>query len=139
MSRQVADFRVVRGEPSKHKLPVVLKNKDGRRREVAIVPDAYIAVKFDARNYGVYFVEVDRSTMGSSRWAEKIEVYREYPRTQHFKDTYKAQWCITLTIAPSEKRITALAEKTAGRVDSVAFGSRPLTSLLLTPLLSVSG
>lgn len=110
---RIGAYKVVRGEPRKHKLPVMLKDKDGRRREVVIVPDAYIAVKFDAHHYGVYFTEVDRATMGTGRWTEKIEVYREYPRTPHFRDTYKAQWCIILTVAPSAKRITALAEKTA--------------------------
>ncbi|MFA5010206.1 MAG: replication-relaxation family protein [Patescibacteria group bacterium] len=111
---KIADYKVVRGEPRKHKLPVLLRDKDGKRREVANVPDAYLAVVFDSHNYGVFFVEVDRATMGSSRWAEKIEVYREYPRTQHFKDKFKAQWCIVLTVAPSEKRVMSLAEKTAG-------------------------
>lgn len=111
---RIADFVVVRGEPRKHKLPVLLKGSDGRRREVAIVPDAFLGIKFDSRNYGVFFIEVDRATMGTSRWTEKIEVYREYPRTEHCRQKFRAQWCIVLTIAPSERRIVSLAEKTAG-------------------------
>lgn len=111
---KVADFKVVRGEPRKHKLPVMLKDRDGRRKRVAIVPDAFIAVKFDAKNYGVFFVEVDRATVGSSRWTEKVTVYREYPRTEHFRSKYKGQWCIVLTVVPSDKRVMALAAKTAG-------------------------
>ena len=61
------------------------------------------------------------ATMGTGRWTEKIEVYREYPRTQHFKDTFKAQWCIVLAVAPSAKRIMSLAEKTAGTGDQRGF------------------
>jgi hypothetical protein len=57
-------------------LPVQLRSADGRRVQVAIVPDAFIAIKFNARNYGVYFVEVNRATMSTDRWQEKIQVYR---------------------------------------------------------------
>lgn len=111
---KVGDFKVVRGEPRKHKLPVMLKDRDGKRKQVAIVPDAFIAVKFDAKNYGVFFVEVDRATVGSSRWTEKVAVYREYPRTEHFRGKFKGQWCIVLTVVPSDKRMMSLAAKTAG-------------------------
>ncbi len=116
--REIAEFYIKRGEPKKDRLPLQLRSADGRRVQVAIVPDAFIAIKFDARNYGVYFVEVDRATMSTGRWQEKIQVYREYNHSQHLRDKFKAEWCIVLTVAPSEKRIASLAEKT------VALGGR---------------
>ena len=114
----IVEYKVVRGEPRKHKLPVSFRDKDGRRVEAAIVPDAFLAIKFDAHNYGVFFVEVDRATMSTGRWQEKIQVYRDYNRSEHLKRTFKAEWCIVLTVAPSDKRIISLAEKT------VALGGR---------------
>jgi hypothetical protein len=116
--REIAEFKVKRGEPKKDRLPAILRSADGRRVPVAIVPDAFIAIKFDAKNYGVYFVEVDRATMSTGRWQEKIQVYREYNHSQHLRDKFKAEWCIVLTVAPSDKRIASLAEKT------VALGGR---------------
>ena len=116
--REIAEFKVKRGEPKKDRLPAMLRSADGRRVPVAIVPDAYIAIKFDARNYGVYFLEVDRATMSTGRWQEKIQVYREYNHSQHLREKFRAEWCIVLTMAPSDKRIASLAEKT------VALGGR---------------
>jgi hypothetical protein len=67
--------------------------------QIASVPDVCIAIRFDARNYGVYFVEIDRTTMSTSRWQEKIPVYREYNHSQHLRDEFKVEWCIVLTVA----------------------------------------
>jgi DNA-binding PadR family transcriptional regulator len=116
--REIAEFVIKRGEPKKDRLPVQLRAKDGRRVQVAIVPDAYVAIKFDARNYGIFFVEVDRATMSTGRWQEKVQVYREYNHSEHLRDKFRAEWCIVLTVAPSDKRIASLAEKT------VALGGR---------------
>jgi hypothetical protein len=116
--REIAEFFIKRGEPKKDRLPAILRAADGRRVPVAIVPDAFIAIKFDARNYGVFFVEVDRATMSTGRWQEKVKVYREYNHSEHLKEKFRAEWCIVLTVAPSEKRIASLAEKT------IALGGR---------------
>jgi hypothetical protein len=71
--REIAEVVVKRGEPKKDRLPVLLRSADGWRVQVAIVPDAFIAIKFDARNYGIFFVELDRTTLSIGRRHEMIQ------------------------------------------------------------------
>jgi len=105
-------FKVIRGDPGTHKISVTMRNMDGARYEAAGVPDAVIGVKFMNGEFGLFFVEVDRATMTTKRWQDKMRVYREYFKSPELPSRFKTDWFIVLTVTTSEKRIMSLAEKT---------------------------
>lgn len=115
---EVVDFRVYRGDPKKHRLTVQVKDIDGHRRNVSVIPDAILVIQPPKGEHGVYFIEVDRATMSTSRWQEKVVVYREYSQSAQLERDWKANWSILLTVTTSEKRLASIAEKT------VALGGR---------------
>ncbi len=85
----------------------------GRRYEQAVVPDVILRVIFAGEKPALFFAEVDRGTMTTRRWQDKVTVYREYMQSPKLLDQYKAQWFIQLTVTTSERRITSLAQATA--------------------------
>jgi DNA-binding PadR family transcriptional regulator len=110
---EVETFKLWRGEPKRDRITVELRNEDGKRYNSAVVPDMVLAIMFSGRRYALFFVEVDRGTMTTRRWQEKIEVYREYMRSPKLQDKYRANSFILLTTTTTDKRIISLAEKTA--------------------------
>jgi DNA-binding PadR family transcriptional regulator len=110
--RALKDFRVIRGDPKKHKLTVYLPDQNGRRQPVTVIPDAIIVLLPNQGDIGVCFVEVDRGTMSTGRWLDKVKVYRELPRSDVLYRDYKAKWMILLTVTSSEKRLLSIAQKT---------------------------
>jgi len=120
-NRLVSDFRVVKGDASSHKIAVILKDDAGKRFEAAIVPDAVVGVKFKSGEFGLFFVEVDRATMTTKRWQDKIRVYYDYARSPELRSKFQTEWFIVLTVTTSEKRITSLAERTVAMGGKRAF------------------
>lgn len=110
--RALKDFRVFRGDPKKHKLTVYLPDQSGRRQPLSVIPDAIILLLPNQGDIGVCFIEVDRGTMSTGRWLDKVKVYRELPRTDVLRRDYKAEWMILLTVTSSEKRLVSIAQKT---------------------------
>jgi hypothetical protein len=114
----VSEYRVLHGDPAKHKIAVTVKDADGRRHEQAVVPDAVVGIKFKGGEFGLFFVEVDRATMSAERWQDKVRVDYEYARSPELRSRFRTGWFIVLTVTTSEKRILSLAERT------VAMGGR---------------
>jgi len=105
-------FKVIGTNPENHKIAVILKNKDGARFESAIIPDAIVALKFINGEIGLFFVEVDRATMTTKRWQDKVIVYHEYARSSELIERFKTNWFIVLTITTGSKRVMSLAKST---------------------------
>ncbi len=121
VKRQVSDFRVLKGDAQSHKLAITLKDADGRRFEAAIVPDAVVGMKYKSGEFGLFFVEVDRATMTTERWQDKVRVYYDYARSPELQRRFQTGWFIVLTVAPSDKRIMSLAERTVAMGGKRAF------------------
>ena len=115
---EMSDYRIIRGDPKKHRLTVQVRDLDGHRRDVSVIPDAILVLQPPKGEHGVFFIEVDRATMTTGRWQEKVEVYREYSQSAQLEQKWRAQWAILLTVTTSEKRLVSIAEKT------VALGGR---------------
>ena len=109
---RIADYRVLRGDPKKHRLKVQLMNKTGHREDVSVIPDAIVLLQPQDGQHGVFFVEVDRGTMTTGRWVEKVEVYRDYSQGHKLQADWRSQWAILLAVTPSEKRLLSIAQKT---------------------------
>ena len=115
---ELKDFLIIRGDPKQHKLTVQLMDKDGHRRNKSVIPDAILLLQPPEGEHGVYFIEVDRGTMSTGRWQEKVEVYREFTQSAQLEAKWHSHWAILLTVTTSEKRLVSIAEKT------VASGGR---------------
>ena len=110
--RLVTEYRVYKGDSEKHKIAVMLKDENGRRYEAAIVPDAVVGMKYKSGEFGLFFIEVDRATMTTERWQDKIKVYYDYARSPELQKRFQTGWFIVLTVTTSDKRIMSLAERT---------------------------
>lgn len=109
---EVQSFKLIRAEPSKQRISVTLKSREGRRREISVIPDAVLAVIFKGRKYEVFFIEIDRATMTTKKWQEKITVYREYQRSPQMQEEYRKRGFVVLTATTSDRRIDSLARST---------------------------
>ncbi len=108
---QVKDYKLIRTEPKKNKISVLMRDADGHRFEASVIPDIILGILFQT-GYTLFFVEIDRSTMTTSRWQEKISVYREYTRAPELLERFKNNSFNVLTVTTSSKRIESLASKT---------------------------
>lgn len=115
---EVKDFRLYRGDPKKHRLTVQVRDADGHRSNASVIPDAILVIQPTNGDTGTFFIEVDRATMTTGRWQEKVVVYREYSQSPQLQQTWKSNWAIVLTITTSAQRLTSIAERT------VAIGGR---------------
>nr|MDQ3022809.1 replication-relaxation family protein [bacterium] len=115
---ELTDYRLYRGDPKKHRLTVQVRDLDGHRSNASVIPDAILVIQPPQGEHGVYFMEIDRATMSTGRWQEKVVVYREYSQSAQLQQAWKSNWAIVLTITTSERRLTSIAEKT------VALGGR---------------
>ncbi len=107
----VDNYKLIRTEPKKNKISVQMRDDNGRRFEASVIPDSIFAIVFN-RGYLLFFVEIDRSTMTTIRWQEKINVYREYTRSADLQSRFQNNSFIVLTVTTSSKRIESLACKT---------------------------
>lgn len=115
---EIKDFRLYRGDPKKHRITVQVRDADGHRSNVSVIPDAILVIQPAKGEAGAFFIEVDRATMTTGRWQEKVVVYREYSQGTQLAKDWRSQWAILLTVTTSEKRLVSIAEKT------VALGGR---------------
>lgn len=80
---QIADFRLYRGDPKRFKLSVATRDAAGHRMESFVVPDAILVVQSPAGETGTFFLEIDRGTLTTGRWQEKVLAYREYAQDRN--------------------------------------------------------
>jgi len=110
---KVKAFKISRGEPERNRISVAMRDADGRRVKASVVPDAIMPVEFARGKRGMFLLEIDRATMTTKRWQEKIVVYREYGREQDkLLQRYGTDWFILLTVTTGVKRIDSLASAT---------------------------
>lgn len=108
----VQSFKLLRTEPKRNRIKVEFRDNRGHRRERSVVPDVILPVIFKRKKYEVFFIEIDRATMTTKKWQEKIVVYREYQRSQQMQEEYRKRGFVLLTATTGDKRIDSLARST---------------------------
>ncbi|MBI1800832.1 MAG: replication-relaxation family protein [Chloroflexi bacterium] len=93
----------------KDSVSVVMES--GRPHTVAVIPDAYCLLELPDRR-AHFCLELDRSTMTTARFQQKIQAYQAYLASGQFSARFHAQRVRILTIAPSLERLQNLQQKT---------------------------
>ena len=90
---------------------VWIETAPGRRRQSALVPDAYGALAFGQRR-AHFFFEADRATESNGRWAQKVLAYLAYVRSGAYARRYGTDCLRVLTVTTSEQRMQNLLRTT---------------------------
>jgi len=103
---------------------VWVDDPDGRRRNVAVVPDAYFALGYHdpltvERRLLRFFVEADRATMtvaseatGRRTWQKRIRAYQAYFESDQIISSYGTKQLRVLTVTTSQRRLESLKAAT---------------------------
>ena len=90
---------------------VWIESEPGRRRSVALVPDAYACLNTGPRRTR-FFLEADRASETNGRWAQKVLAYLAYVRSGSYARRYHSDCLRVLTVTTSEKRLLNLLRTT---------------------------
>jgi hypothetical protein len=84
------------------------RGKGGRLNieELPVLPDGTFTLAGQR-----YFVEVDRGTTNLDSWGQKVHAYEAYRRSAKLQARYGTDAFTVLVVAPSDRRITRIAEQ----------------------------
>lgn len=90
---------------------VIIRQLSGKVRDVSLIPDSYFVLKTP---FGMahLFLELDRGTMSTDRFATKILAYQQYQKSGAYTKRYNARSMRVITVTSSEKRLTSLKAAT---------------------------
>lgn len=119
----------------------------GRRQPVALVPDGYVCIAVPERGVTHCFLELDRGTMTTARFRDKVAAYVAYYRGGAYARRFNAQGFRVLTVVDGvgTGRVASLTATTAtvpGRGRRFWFAHRDqvsATSVLTEAIWSVAG
>lgn len=114
----VDDYDLHRGY-DKVSLSINPKDPESKKRQVAIIPDAYFWLQADTRHFH-HFIECDLRNLpgeytepGRKDWARRVRAYIEYYRSGMYHRRYHAGKSLRiLTVTTSEARLMTLKEIT---------------------------
>jgi hypothetical protein len=94
---------------------VPLKDAFGKKQAVSLIPDGYFVLDTPLGK-AHFFLELDRGTMTTKRFAAKIAAYTTYYRSGAYEQRYKTRSLRVLTVTLSEGRLVHLkkAAETVG-------------------------
>lgn len=101
------DESTLKGEPDY----VHITTPSGKRRKVAVIPDAYFTLTLDDRTAS-FFLEVDRATVSNRRWQRRIKAYMKYVLTGKYQERYQTAALRVLTSTTTDKRLQNLKATT---------------------------
>jgi len=122
---------------------VWLASTHGRRRQVALIPDAYCTLaESDRRAH--FFLEADRATESNGRWSQKVEAYLAYVRSGGYARRYGSNCLRVLTVTTGEKRMLNLLRSTRRAGGGAMFWFTTLSqaraeSILSAPIWRIPG
>jgi hypothetical protein len=90
---------------------VNVRTPSGKRQLVSLIPDSYFALE-TPRGKTHFFLEVDRGTMTTKRFATKVAAYITYYQSGAYEQRYKTKSLRILTITLSERRMEHLRKVT---------------------------
>ena len=70
----------------------------GKKRAVSLIPDAYFCIHVPERGHGHFFLELDRGTMTTDRYADKVRAYISYYKSGQYERRYRAKGFRVLTV-----------------------------------------
>lgn len=105
---------------------VTIATTAGEWRAVSLIPDGYFTL-VTPRGIANCFLELDRGTMTTARFKDKVRAYTAYYRSGGFEARYQAKAMRVLTVVTSPKRLANLKAAT-----EAAGGQRPFWFALLT-------
>ncbi|MEO1163705.1 MAG: replication-relaxation family protein [Chloroflexota bacterium] len=92
----------------------------GKQRAISLIPDSYFQLYVPERGTGHFFVELDRGTMTTERFADKVRAYVSYYKSNQFEQRYRAKGFRVLTVVDGigDKRVNNLfnAADRVGRI-----------------------
>lgn len=91
---------------------VTVVTAEGGRRRVAIVPDGYFVLALPDGRRARFFLEVDRGTLSTQRWALKVRAYQAYVRSGRYQARYQARSLRVLVVTTSDRRLAHLKAAT---------------------------
>ena len=118
-----------------------------RKEKISLIPDSFFVIQVPGKKPSGFFVELDRGTMSSRKFRQKIEAYISYYKTGAYTRRYALRGFRLLTVIDraGERRLENLVQATA-RVNGIAkrhwfalmdqvTGNDPLTA----PLWTIAG
>jgi hypothetical protein len=91
---------------------VWIESASGRRRRLALVPDAYFRL-IEGSKRASFFLEADRATETHGRWAQKVLCYLSYLRSGAYLRRYGSNCLRVITVTSGERRLANLLRTTA--------------------------
>ena len=108
---------------------------NGKRRTVSLIPDGYCVIQ-TPRGNAPFFIELDRGTETTQRFATKILAYRAYVESGHYQRRYQSRSLRVLTITLSAKRLMNLKHATEQVGGTHLFWFAVLSDVITRPLFS---
>ncbi|MHB1357696.1 MAG: replication-relaxation family protein [Anaerolineae bacterium] len=90
---------------------VYLSTTSGTPRQVAIIPDAYLVLRFGDRR-AHFLLEIDRATETSGRWAHRVQAYLAYIASGQYSRRFGTTSLRILVITTSRERMANLLRAT---------------------------
>ena len=90
---------------------VYITTAGGRSRQVAVIPDGYLVLNLGYRR-AHFFLEIDRGTVSSRRWRERIQAYLRYVGCGKYATRFGTRSLRVLTVATGERRVANLKRVT---------------------------
>ncbi len=91
---------------------VWIETAAGRRRRLALVPDAYFRLIAGSKRAS-FFLEADRATETHGRWAQKALCYLSYLRSGAYLRRYGSNCLRVITVTSGGRRLANLLRTTA--------------------------
>ena len=100
---------------------VWIETTPGRRRRLALVPDAYFRL-IAGRKRASFFLEADRATETHGRWRQKVLCYLSYLRSGAYLQRYGSNCLRIITVTSGERRLANLLDTTAQACEAGSQG-----------------
>ncbi len=107
----ISKWNVLPGYKLAKPLYAFFRDKEGRRFKKSVVPDLVIELFSDNAKKSLFFVEIDRSTISTNRFGEKVEVYMAFHHSGGARERFGVPGFVVLTTVSSDKRMQSLANK----------------------------
>lgn len=90
---------------------VAIRYPNGKRATVSLIPDSYCVIQ-TPQGTARFFIELDRGTMTTQRFAAKVLAYFAFVESGHYQQRYQSRSLRVLTITLSQKRLMNLKQVT---------------------------
>jgi len=122
---------------------VTINTPTGRNRNVSLIPDSYFTLRVP-QGRSSFFLELDRGTMTTGRYKEKILAYMKYVNSGKYQSRYNTRSLRVLTITLGKRRMKNLKQVTEKVGGKRIFWYTELlkitsTSILDEPIWQVAG